>query len=81
MFIYIVLYTIDSLNSSSFTVLNMKKTESVSLSVRITTCFSVIKQLSSVVLANDKIFLLVGKISFKVIVWFTYNSSGLFWLS
>ncbi len=80
MFIYIVLYTIDSLNSSSFTVLNMKK-NSVSLSVRITTCFSVIKQLSSVELANDKIFLLVGKKSFKVIVWFTYNSSGLFWLS
>ncbi len=40
-------------------VLNMKKTESMSL--RITTWFSVIKQLSSVELANYQIFLLVGK--------------------
>ncbi len=38
-----------------------EKPESVSLSVRITTWFSVINQLSSVELADDKIFVLVGK--------------------
>ncbi len=52
--IYIVLYAIDSLKSSGFTA-------SVLLLVRITTWPSVIKQLSSVELANDKIFLLAGK--------------------
>ncbi len=85
MFIYItlVLYATDSLNSSSFTVLNMKQ----SVSVRITTWFSVIKQLFSVELANDTIFVLVGKKInlINVVVWFTeikaWSSTGLFWLS
>ncbi len=65
MFIYIVLYAIALIQA-----LNMKN-QSMSLSVRITTCFSVIKQFSSAEQANDKIFLLVGKKIFKVIVWFT----------
>ncbi len=46
--------------------------KSVSLSVRITTWFSVIKQLSSVELASDEIFVLVGFFFLiKAIVWFT----------
>ncbi len=51
------------------------------LSVRITTWFSVIKQLSSVKLANDKIFLLVGENFIKVTEIKAWSSSALFWLS
>ncbi len=59
MFIYVVLYAIDRLYSSSFTVLKMKN-QLVSISVRIATWFSVIKQLS-VELANDKMLFLMGR--------------------
>ncbi len=62
MLIYIVLYAIDSLNSSSFTVVNRKKQSQ---------CHFQLELLSSVELANNQIFLLEGKNNFiKLIVWF-----------
>ncbi len=79
-----------ALNQAVFysTVLNSikhEKTESVSISVRITTWFSVIKQLSSVELASDQIFLFVRKKYYFNKVMFAkikaWSCSGLFWLS
>ncbi len=60
MFIYITLIlaidAIDSLYSKKLYGIKHEKPESVSFSVRITTWFAVIKQLSSVELANAKYF-------------------------
>ncbi len=58
--IYIVIYAIDSLKSSSFTAFNMKNQSQCRFLVRITT-WSVVMRLSSEELANDKICLLAGE--------------------
>ncbi len=67
MLIYIILYVIALIQQLYG--IEHEKPESVSLSVRITTWFSVVEQLSSVELASDKIFLLEGRKNvIKVIV-------------